>query len=468
VEATLSSDSALIRYYDKIKIAGQACDFDSGLPTSEPGFRPAYKLPDMDRRLVEFFDLAKIELYRIGKYLGRDVNLLNLSGNSRTKTTKTFASLVMVARAVAHIQTTGESVLIVTPTSGNKGGALRDAVLRALECKLVEPHQLRIAIVVPKAGVSKLWSSPLSEDRELRRLNPIFIADAEDGSVVKRITREFVRQNCDALKEKFGLNVWHTYELNNYRMADAVRAFFELDHMGPAQPGRARVQAQSVSSAFGLLGHNFGLKVLSSMGEDVGGNRQWLLVQHLGTPDLVLDMHYRSFSRENMPIYDLDPESGLFVQDAQPFFPLKTYKVDEVIDSTFYSRNPATRDLIRGVLSEQGGAGIVVSLYECIERYPQLRQMLANTGLSLPADLRDLREWSMTMVLTGVLNAIDRGIVPRESEVLVHITGSYSVQDFVPLPQEQTVPVAGPDDIKNDVIRAMHAATSKSALQPAQ
>lgn|GEM_PF-1038269 len=462
----MSKDNAIIKYYDKIKMAGQACESDSGLPTSEPGFRPDYRLPDVDRRLVEFFDLAKIDLYRIGNYLGRDVNLLNLSGNSRTKTTKTFASLVMVARAVAHIQATGESVLIVTPTSGNKGGALRDAVLRALECKLVEPHQLRIAIVVPKAGTSKLWSSPLSEDTELRRLNPVFIADAEDGSIVKQITREFVRQNCDALKEKFGINVWHTYELNNYRMADAVRAFFEFEHLGPAQPGRTRVQAQSVSSAFGLLGHNFGLKVLSNMGEDIGRNRQWLLVQHLGTPDLVLDMHYGSFSRENMPIYNLDPKSGLYVQDAHPFFPLKTYQIDEVIDSTFYSRNPVTRDLIRGVLSEHSGAGIVVSLYECVERYPQLRQMLADTGLSLPADLRDLREWSMTMVLTGVLNAIDRGIVPPNSELLVHITGSYSVDDFVPLSREQTVPVSGPDDIRDIVLRATRAAMPSGILQP--
>jgi Family of unknown function (DUF6002) len=448
----VSEESALVRYYDKIGMVGAICSSDPGLGTQEPGFRPGYQLPPLDERLISFFKSASITLHRLGDYRGRDLNLLNLSGNPRTRTTKTFASLVMVARAIEHIRTTGESILIVTPTSGNKGGALRDAVLRAIECELVRPDQLRIAIVVPKDGISKLWSSALSVDEDLRRLNPVFIFDGEDGSAVKAMTREFVSQNSELLKEKFNLNLWHTYDLNNYRMADAVRAFFELDHLGPARRDAPRVQAQAVSSAFGLLGHQFGLEFLSRNGVDVGDNRKWLLVQHLGTPDLVLDRHYGSFSRDNLPAYGLEEETGLYVQNEQPFFPERTYDVNEVIDSTFYSRNPATKQLVRDIMSAQGGQGIVVSLCECIQRYPKLRHLLRETDLRLPPDPRELREWSMMMVLTGALNAIDRNLLPAESEVLIHVTGSYAKQDFSNVPAAYLRPVSSPDDIKRVIV----------------
>lgn len=450
----MSGGSAIVRYYDKIRSAGEACKRDSELHKAEAGFIPDYELPTLDRALIDFFDVAKIDLYRLGSHSGRDINLLNLSGNPHTRTTKTFASLIMVARAIAHIRNTGESILIVTPTSGNKGGALRDAVARAIEYKVIEPHQLRIAIVVPKAGLSKLWSSALSNDPVLRRLNPVFSVETEDGRLVKQITRAFVHDNCQDFKENVGLSLWHTYDLNNYRMADAIRAFFELEHLGPARDETVRVQAQAVSSAFGLLGHHFGLKMLSEMGVDVGRSRQWLLTQHLGTPDLVLDLHYKSFSREHIPHYEFDAETGLYTQGECPFFPANTYQVDEVIDSTFYSRNPATRDLIRDILSEQAGSGIVVSLYECLSRYPVLKRMLAETGLSLPPDPRDLREWSMVMVLTGVLNAIDRELVPPKSEMLVHITGSYASQDFTALPASYVQFVSGPDDVRKSILDA--------------
>ncbi|WP_254018995.1 DUF6002 family protein [Mesorhizobium escarrei] len=450
----MSKESALVTYYDKIATVGSICSSNPGLGTQEPGFKPGYELPPLDEKLVSFFEPATIALHRLGDYRGRQVNVLNLVGNPRTRTTKTFASLVMVARAIQHIRATGESILIVTPTSGNKGGALRDAVLRALECGLVVPDQLRIAIVVPKDSISKLWSSTLSEDAELRRLNPVFICDAEDGSIVKAMTREFVRQTSQDLKDRYNLNVWHTYDLNNYRMADAVRAFFEIDQLGPAHHDTPRIQAQAVSSAFGLLGHQFGLEFLSKNGVDVGDNRRWLLIQHLGTPDLVLDLHYGSFSRENLPAYTLQEETGLYVQNEQPFFPVRTYDVEEVIDSTFYSRNPATNELVREIMSGQGGEGIVVSLYECLQQYPKLRHLLRNTDLSLPHDPRDLREWSMTMVLTGALNAIDRDLVPSASELLIHVTGSYAKQDFSSLPADHLRPVASPDDMRVAVVEA--------------
>jgi Family of unknown function (DUF6002) len=217
----------------------------------------------------------------------------------------------MVARAVRHIRATGESLLLVTPSSANKGSALRDAVSRAIECQLVEPHQLRIAIVVPRQGLAKIWSLPLSELPHLRALNPIFVADTEDGRVVKEMTRSFVREHSAQLYEQLGLRAWHTYDLDNYRMADAVRAFVEADHLGYPTPPTVRSHAQAVSSAFGLLGYHCGWRVLTeSIGRDCGPHPQWFLVQHLGTPDLVLNQLFGSFVRDNLPAYTLEPVTG--------------------------------------------------------------------------------------------------------------------------------------------------------------
>ncbi|MEE3922693.1 DUF6002 family protein [Micromonospora sp. BRA006-A] len=50
---------------------------------------------------------------------------------------------------------------------------------------------------------------------------------------------------------------------------------------------------------------------------------------------------------------------------------------------------------------------------------------LADAGLTLPEDPARLREWSILMALTGVCNAVDRGLVPAGYEIVVHGTGSY-------------------------------------------
>lgn len=444
--------NALAEFYDDICKAGELCRRES-TGMADGSFMPSFDLPPLDDRLQKFFAASSVQVLDLGTHGGSPIRLLDLTGNTRTRTTKTFASHVMVARAVAHIQTTGESVMLVTPTSANKGGALRDAVLRAIECGLVEPRQLRIAIVVPQQGLSKLWSSPLASDAELRALNPVFHAQAQDGAIVKTLTREFVHQNADMLLREHGLRLWHTYHLDNYRMADAIRAFVEADRIGPPADSRPRVHAQAVSSAFGLLGHHHGQRVLRELKGRVDVTpAQWLLVQHLGTPDLVLNQHFGSFSREHLPRYAVDPASGLLVQSELPFFPAHTFALDEVIDSTFYSHRPATAPLIKAIQHEQGGAGIVVSLRECLDRYAMLRSMLPSSGPALPADPRELREWALAMVLAGVLGAIDRNLVPHGSEVLVHTTGSYSTSDYVPFARHYAVPVSTVDDMRQAIV----------------
>jgi hypothetical protein len=458
----ITVNNALASYYASLQQAGELCGRERQ-PT--PDFVPDFILPPLDARLERFFAASTVRISELQPYRGVRLRLLDLTCNPRTRTTKTFAVLLMVARAVRHIEAIGESVLIVTPTSGNKGSALRDAVLRAIESGLVEPRQLRIAVAVPQRGLGKMWALPLSESSELRELNPVFTVDTDDGRVVKDLTRRFVRDHSRSLLETHGLRAWHTYDLDNYRSADAVRAFIEADYLGEPAAGGLRVHAQAVSSAFGLLGHHFGWRVLQErLGRRAPDPWRWLLVQHLGTPDLVLHHLFGSFSPENFPRYSVDSVSGSLTQSTCAAFPKTTFAVDEVIDSTFYSHQPATTPLIERIQHQQGGGGIVVSLQECLQRYSSLRRMLPEGAPSLPADPRDLREWALVMVLTGVLEAVDRDLIPTGSEVVVHVSGSYSRHDYRPLPEAHAACVATTERMLDRLVRTT---TERAAATPA-
>ena len=135
----------------------------------------------------------------LGGYRGRTLVLLDLMGNPATRTTKTFASLVIVARAVRHIRATGEPITIITPSSANKATALRDAVYRALAAGLVGPEQLNIIVVVPPSATPKLWASPLTDDPDLRALNPIVVHQGAERAAVKDSVYAFpIRVNSRA------------------------------------------------------------------------------------------------------------------------------------------------------------------------------------------------------------------------------------------------------------------------------
>ncbi len=170
--ATVSN--ALISNYAGLRAAGQ-------LVAAErvPGGKPAgelsvpFDLPAPDAALTSFFDVSDVGLTEIDDRL----YLLDLMRNPQTRTTKTLASAVMIARAARHIRQTGERLLLLTPTSGNKGTALRDAIARAYQTGLVSPAELRIAMVVPQVSAGKLRDSPLSADEALRTASPVMVAD---------------------------------------------------------------------------------------------------------------------------------------------------------------------------------------------------------------------------------------------------------------------------------------------------
>ncbi|MFL6139727.1 MAG: DUF6002 family protein [Frankiaceae bacterium] len=450
----VASANLLVDHYDLLTHAIERC-----VPEREPvvddpaAFSPGFALPELTPAVCEFLAAATASWQPLGHYGGHRVTMLDLTANPGTQTTKTFASLLIVARAVEYIRRTGEPVMICSPTSANKGVALRDAVLRAIDAGLVTPEQLRIVVLAPRSCLLKLRASRLSTDERLRALNPLLLYRGPQAEDVKPIGRQFADRYAATLRREHGLNLWYSLELRNYLVADTARAFLEHRVDPTDAPGAApRLHAHAVSSAFGLLGYHQGRAVLEQLGMASRDSRPAsLLVQHLGTPDMVINLRHGDFDRGHRPGYLLDPATGLHRQSADPRFPQVTYEPDEVLDPTFYTRCPATSPAMNELIATHGGDGIVVSLAECVDRYPALRALLAGTGRPLPADPRTLREWSLVMALTGACNAIDRGLVEDGRDVVVHGSGSYSTADYEPLEPSATVPV----DTVEDVARAV-------------
>lgn len=454
IATACATRNLLLDYYDRLPAVIAASVADPAPVLDPHGFSPGFLLPELDDGVRRFLAMATAEWRPIGAYGGSPLVLLDLMRNPGTNTTKTLASLLIVARAVEFIRRTGEPVLIFSPTSGNKGTALRDAVGRALACGLADPDQLRVVVLAPASGVEKLRGDHLSADPWLRARNPVLLYPGTDPEGVKGLGRRVVREHAPALLDRGGEHLWFSLELANYVVADASRALFEHD-VAPARADRPRLHAHAVSSAFGLLGYNLGRDVLEAAGQAGPGDRPgFLLVQHLGAPDMVLSLHHGDFARDLVPRFTYDPASGLYEQREDPHFPFTTYDPDEVLDPTFYTHRPATSPQMNALIGRFGGAGVVVSLHECVARYPMLRSWLEGTGRPLPHDFRTLREWSLVMALTGVANALDRGLVPGGREIVVHGTGSYTTADYRPLEPAALRSVTTPDDVAAALVAA--------------
>jgi hypothetical protein len=409
---------------------------------ADAGFEPAFELPPDSPALDGYFAAADIRFAELGDAGRNRLVLLDLMSNPGTRTVKTLASLVIVARAAHHVATTGEPVMILTPSSANKATALRDAVLRAYTYGLATPDELRIVTLVPDVARPKLWSSQLSDDPVLAAVNPMCVLGRGQAEHVKAVAKKALAETTAEVHERTGFRLWHTLDLANYQCADAVRAFAEQTVL-PATPGRTRAHVHSVSSAFGLLGHHFGTTMLSE-----GPSPRYFLVQHLSTPDMVVSLHGL-----RPPEYRYDPASGLYHQDTEPRYPATTFDPAENLETTFYTRMPATSPAMNAIIRAQGGGGIVVSLHECLARYAQVRALLATGGVDLPADPRTLREWSLVMAATGTLEAIDRGVLDAD-EIVLHGTGSYSTTDYTPIADSALRRVTGAVDLRRAILEA--------------
>lgn len=419
-------ENALATYYGDIQHALR--DLFATTPETTPDtggdFTPGTELPHLSAAMRDFLAPSGLAHAPMGHYAGKQLALLDLTRNPATGTTKTYPSLVIVARAIRFIQDTGQRVTIVTPSSANKAIALRDAVLRAITCGLVGADQLNVITVVPAASVPKLRSSELFTDPALRARNPIAVHHGPTPGAVKTIARALVDDHRTPIEQATKTNLWYTLQLENYLAADTVRALAEHQHFPPA-PDRPRLHVHAVSSAYGLLGHAYGRTLLDPTARAATPEPHYLLVQHLGAPDMVLSLyHHGVVDPAHAPTYTRDPATGLYTQHTDPHFPTHTFDPHEDLDPTFYTRNPPTSARMNHLIHTQGGGGIVVSLAECLQRYAQARDLLARAAIDLPANPTAVREWSLVMAVVGLLNAVDRGLVP-EGDILIHASGHY-------------------------------------------
>ncbi|MCA9890781.1 MAG: hypothetical protein KC546_20520, partial [Anaerolineae bacterium] len=396
---------------------------------NRPLFEPARSLPPLSNDLCTFYEPAKMRIVPIGEYKGISLKLFDLAMDPTTNTTKTLPSLLMIGRAIQHIRSTGENLLILVTTSGNKGTALRSAVERAIRLGLVTKEQLRIVTIVPKSSTHKLRASGLTSDPELAVLNPIAVYQGESSAKLKLIGSEFQKRYSDQLYANSNTRIWYSLNLDNYRVADAARAYYEYEYLAKTdnlEADNVRLHVHSVSSAYGFLGYHLGRSVLVNEGVTRwASNPGYFLVQHLQTSDMVLHTYYGDFDRQNMPTYTMDDSTGIYKQGSDIHFPLRTLDPNENLDATFYTKEPPTAPTMSKMIRQFGGGGIVVSLLECMDRYPLIRAMLKNTGIDLPGDPRKITEWALIMAMTGVMEAIDRQIIAGRTEITIQSSGFY-------------------------------------------
>lgn len=383
-------------------------------------------------------------------------SVLDLRSDPETQTTKSFPSLLMIARAINHIRSTGERITILTPSSANKATALRRAVLAAFELKLVDPLKLSIVSVVPEAAEAKLRRSALCTDPILRELNPLLVVPGQAPEVVKPLVAEAARRLAasDSLLPN-GDKLWLTLRLDNYTAADAARALFEAD----ASPATSeRLHAHSVSSAYGLLGYARGRELLrkeDALDESVRPG--YLLVQHLYTSDMV-----QHLLGSSPPAYVNEKSEKIYRQSSNSHWPAEVDDPGENLDTTFYTHNPPTSPALALLIKEGFGTGMVVSRRECMAEYPMARRTFNSMGFQLPADPADLREWASVMCWTGLALARRRGLIPRSVNAVLHASGTYAEGDYetVPLAERQEVTEA------QQIVAAVRQVSKKRGLLP--
>ncbi len=237
--------------------------------------------------------------------------------------------------------------------------------------------------------------------------------------------------------ERTRFTPWFTLDLDNYRIADTVRACAEAE-LDPIRPDSApRLHVHAVSSAYGLLGYHLGVELLRR-GDGSGlaaphRHPGFLLVQQLATPDMVLSLLKGGTGRDLLPEYRRGGAADPWRQDGEPNFPAVTDAPDERLDATFYTGAPATSGAINELIGRYGGTGVVVSRRECLDRYEEIAGLLAPLGHHLPQDPADIREWSLVKAFAGAMVAVERGLVAPGTDLLVHGSGFYTDATLAPL-----------------------------------
>lgn len=187
---------------------------------------------------------------------------------------------------------------------------------------------------------------------------------------------------------------------------------------------------------------------------------------NLGTPDMVQDLLSARTGDGTPPTFVQATPYSLYRQLENRSYPAHTFSPAEVLDPTFYTHNPFTAPEMTRIIQEHGGGGIVVSLSECLERYQEVRELLEVAAIALPDDPSELREWSLVMAFTGVLNALERGLIDH-SEIIVHASGSFAASDYTPLAASNMATVHDQGEFEQAIVSTLDRTTTHAVQEPA-
>jgi hypothetical protein len=401
------------------------------------------ELPELDDQIAGYLGVPmRWSELAVPEWSGRTF-LLDLMSDPNTRTTKIFASLLIVLRAVHHVRRTGERLMLLTPSSGNKAVGLREAVGRAYAQDLVDPSQLRIAVLIPGQSSRKLRASRSIDESPHPQFAPVLLGQQMSPATVKQICADVAEAWPETSHHNTsGWTLWNTLDIDNYKLADVGRAFAEARFRSPSDP-EDRWHAHAVSSAYGLLGYSLGVRLLQAGAYprlDAPRRHPGLfIVQHMATSDMVRSVML-AVKQQPPPEYQWSPETATWEQGDSPEFPPSVEDLNESIDPTFYTSAPPTRYEFDDLVRRHGGGGIVVSRSECERELDRTKARLAQT-FAMTGDESDLAEWSLAKVFTGVELGRQRGLIPEGKDVVIHASGHYT-DDMLPPFCEQSMHVA--------------------------
>src|SRR5262245_56091641 len=104
IASDIQSRNLIVDYYDWLPEVVAHCGGDTA-PVTEPGmFSPGFARPALAEDTRCFFDVGRAEWRTLAEHAGHRLFLLDLTRNPATNTTKTLASLLIIARAVEYIR----------------------------------------------------------------------------------------------------------------------------------------------------------------------------------------------------------------------------------------------------------------------------------------------------------------------------------------------------------------------------
>lgn len=403
----------------------------------------SFQLPELDNQIADYLGVPmRWSELAVPEWSGRTF-LLDLTSDPNTRTTKIFASLLIVLRAVHYVRRTGKRLMLLTPSSGNKAVGLREAVGRAYAHGLVDPSQLRIAVLIPGQSSRKLRVSRSIDDSPHAQFAPVLLGQQMSPAIVKQVCADVASAWSESSRhDTCGWTLWNTLDIDNYKLADVGRAFAEARFRSPSD-AEDRWHAHAVSSAYGLLGYSLGVNLLQSgMYPQLDAPRRHpglFIVQHMATSDMVRSVTL-AMKQQTPPNYKWNPDTAAWEQGDSLEFPPSVEDLNESIDVTFYTSAPPTRSEFDGLVRQHGGGGIVVSKSECERELERTSARLAQS-LTMTGDGSTLAEWSLAKVFTGVELGRQRGLIPEEKDVVIHASGYYT-DDMLPPFGEQGMRIA--------------------------